>query len=365
MEAKEGEKGKDGMKTILVTGGAGFVGSHLAIGARARYGARVVAFDNLKRRGSELGIGRLKAAGVDFVHGDIRCLDDLEAVGPVDLILECSAEPSVLAGYGDSPRYVVQTNLTGTINALEVARRHGAGMIFLSTSRVYPMAAIAALAYREADTRFELMDGQAAPGVSPQGISESFPLEGVRSLYGATKLCSELLLREYLAMYGLRGVINRCGVIAGPWQMGKVDQGVAVLWVARHLFGGALKYIGYGGQGKQVRDLLHIADLEALLYHQIDHLDRLNGQTFNVGGGPECSVSLLELTELCRQATGKTIPIESEAETRAADIPWYVTDNARVTAATGWRPQRRAQAIVEDIAAWIAAHEEALRSILA
>lgn len=352
------------MKTILVTGGAGFVGSHLAMGARARYGARVVAFDNLKRRGSELSIGRLKAAGVDFVHGDIRNLDDLESVGPVDLILECSAEPSVLAGYGDSPRYVVHTNLTGTVNALEAARRHGAGMIFLSTSRVYPMESIAGLAYREAETRFELEETQAVPGVSPRGLSEEFPLEGVRSLYGATKLCSELLMREYLAMYGLKGVINRCGVLTGPWQMGKVDQGVVVLWVARHLYGGALKYIGYGGQGKQVRDMLHIADLERLIYHQIDHLDALSGQTFNVGGGAECSVSLLELTRLCQEVTGQSIPIQGEAETRVADIPWYLTDNARVRQATGWHPERDARTIIEDISAWIVAHKEALAAIL-
>jgi len=352
------------VNTILVTGGAGFVGSCLALGVRNHYNCRVVVLDNLKRRGSELNLPRLRGGGVDFMHGDIRSLDDLENVGPVDLILECSAEPSVLAGYGESPRYVLHTNLTGTINALEIARRHGAGMIFLSTSRVYPMEPLSRLAYHESDTRFELPESQAMTGISPNGLSEDFPLAGVRSLYGATKLCSELIMQEYLSIYGLKGIINRCGVLTGPWQMGKIDQGVVVLWVARHVFGGALKYIGYGGKGKQVRDMLHIDDLLRLILYQIDHLDTLSGSLFNVGGGVAVSASLLELTRLCQEVTGKTIPIASEPETRAADIPWYITDNNKIYRTTGWQPEKSVPDIVEDIFCWIKDHEESLRPIL-
>ena len=300
------------MRTILVTGGAGFVGSSLALRLRSsRPDLRIVALDNLKRRGSELNLPRLRQAGVDFVHGDIRNPEDLRVPGSVDLILECSAEPSVLAGYGDSPAYVVNTNLMGTSNCLELARRHEAGIIFFSTSRVYPMSAINSLAFKEAATRFVLDDAQGVPGVSTAGLSEAFPLDGVRSLYGATKLCSELLLQEYLDMYGLHGVINRCGVITGPWQMGKVDQGVVVLWVARHVFGGALSYIGYGGQGKQVRDMLHIDDLFRLVLYEIEHLDTLSGSIFNVGGGHAVSVSLQELTAVCRELTGEALDIGS------------------------------------------------------
>src|SRR5262245_43805681 len=106
------------MKTYLITGGAGFVGSNLAIRFKHDQGdkSRVVALDNLKRRGSELNLPRLRQAGVEFIHGDIRQIEDLKSVGPVNVMLECSAEPSVLAGYSDSPQYVVQTNLLGTIN---------------------------------------------------------------------------------------------------------------------------------------------------------------------------------------------------------------------------------------------------------
>jgi CDP-paratose 2-epimerase len=171
-------------------------------------------------------------------------------------------------------------------------------------------------------------------------------------------------MREYLEMYGLRGIINRCGVLTGPWQMGKADQGVIVLWAARHIYGGALKYIGYGGAGKQVRDLLHVDDLLRLVLHQIAHLDALSGKTFNVGGGRGVSMSLLELTRLCQEITGSTIPIASEPENRAADIPLYLTDNRRITEATGWAPERNARETLEDVCRWITDHREALRPIL-
>ncbi|MBN2309583.1 MAG: GDP-mannose 4,6-dehydratase, partial [Candidatus Hydrogenedentes bacterium] len=272
--------------------------------------------------------------------------------------------PSVLAGYGGSPRYVMNTNLLGTMNCLELARQSGAAMIFLSTSRVYPMAAINALSFREDETRFVLDGEQPVPGVSADGISESFPLEGARSLYGASKLCSELVLQEYLDVYGLQGIVNRCGVLTGPWQMGKVDQGVVVLWVARHVFGGKLSYIGYGGQGKQVRDMLHVDDLLRLILYEIDHLDALSGETFNVGGGNAVSASLAELTAACREVTGNTIDIGSVADERPADIPWYITDHRRITERTGWRPERDIRAIVEDVADWIAEHKEPLRPVL-
>lgn len=353
------------MKSILVTGGAGFVGSRLATGLKDYFAeARVVALDNLRRRGSELNLPRLNAAGVEFHHGDIRQPGDLEEAGPFDLLVECSAEPSVLAGYGGSPKYALETNLTGTLHCLEAARQQGAAIIFLSTSRVYPMASIRKLNYVEGETRLELAEEQPIHGASAAGISESFPLDGSRSLYGATKLASELILTEYLEMYGLRGVINRCGVLTGPWQMGKADQGVVVLWAARHVYGGALKYIGYGGQGKQVRDLLHVDDLLDLVCRQIDQLDTVTGQVFNVGGGRGVSASLQELTSLCRQFTGNDLDVSGDPREREADIPLYITDNAKVTAATGWEPKRTTEATVEEICRWIQDHRDRLAPIL-
>lgn len=354
------------MTTILVTGGAGFVGAHLARGLRDRYpNARLVALDNLKRRGAELNLPRLREKGIEYVHGDIRHPSDIAEAGPFDLLIECSAEPSVLAGYGGSPRYVVDTNLGGTVNCLEAARQCGAGILFLSTSRVYPVATLNALEYTESESRFVLADRQSLPGASARGITEDFPLEGTRSLYGATKLCSELLMQEFLDMYGLKGVINRCGILTGPWQMGKIDQGVVVLWAARHIYGGQLEYIGFGGAGKQVRDMLHVDDLLRLVIYEIDHLDTLSGKVFNVGGGVDVSASLLELTRFCQTLTGNTIEIGSQPQNRPADIPIYITDHSKVTQETGWRPQKDVKTIMSEVCAWIEENRESLRPILA
>ncbi len=341
-------------KRILITGGAGFVGSFLGLGLAQSYPEwKITALDNLKRRGSELNLPRLKQAGIEFIHGDVRNIEDLDPVAlQPDLILECSAEPSVLAGYG-SPNYVLQTNLAGTINCLELARKTRADFIFLSTSRVYPILALNALKFTETATRFQLQNQQILPGVSDQGISEDFPLNGARSLYGATKLASELLIAEYADAYGLRTVVNRCGVLTGPWQMGKIDQGVFALWMAFHYFGRSLKYIGYGGTGKQVRDFLHVADLLDLIELQIDMLQELRGQTFNVGGGETNTLSLYETTQICQEITGHQIPITPMSETRAGDVPIFITDARKIMQATGWYPKRNAKTTLTEIYQWI------------
>ncbi len=353
------------MRTILITGGAGFIGSSIALSlARSLSGVRIYALDNLKRRGSELNLPRLREAGVEFLHGDIRRLEDLMAVPELDLLLECSAEPAVMAGYGESPEYVIHTNLTGTVNCLELARRREAAMLFLSTSRIYPMDVLNRLAYREVETRFELEPQQPVVGVSAAGISEAFPIEGVRSFYGATKLSSEFLVQEYRAAYGMPAIINRMSVIGGPWQMGKSDQGLAALWAARHVFQRPLKYIGYGGAGKQVRDILHIDDLLDLIHYELAHFDELDGALMNCGGGIENSVSLLELTKICEAASGNALSIGSEPETRPADVPIFVTDNARVTERTGWTPKRSVADTIEDTVRWIREHQDALAKIL-
>jgi CDP-paratose 2-epimerase len=354
------------MQTILITGGAGFVGSSLAINFKQQLGDNcdVVALDNLKRRGAELNLSRLASNEVRFVHGDIRQIEDIRSVGPVNMFIECSAEPSVIAGYSSSPDYLMQTNLQGTINCLEVARKYKADFVFLSTSRVYPIKQINSLTFEETETRFVLAENNTLQGVSPRGISEKMCLDGTRSLYGTTKLCSELIIQEYIEMYGIRGVINRCGVLTGPWQMGKVDQGVVVLWVAQHLFDGSLGYFGYGGTGKQVRDILHVDDLFTLILNQYRNIEQHNGCVYNVGGGNSISTSLCELTELCQKATGKKIPIKKIAQTRVADIPYYITDNTKVENATGWKPQISREEIIEDITRWLKENAASLKTIL-
>ncbi|MBD2178234.1 NAD-dependent epimerase/dehydratase family protein [Pseudanabaena sp. FACHB-1998] len=351
-------------KKVLITGGAGFVGSSLALGLAYRYPSwSITILDNLKRRGSELNLSRLKEAGIEFIHGDVRNPEDLDSsnLSP-DLILECSAEPSVLASY-DSPNYVLQTNLVGTINCLELSRKTNADFIFFSTSRVYPISYLNSLQFEELHTRFHLSENQKMQGVSNHGISEQFPLDKPRSLYGATKLASELLIAEYGDAYGIRTVINRCGVLTGPWQMGKVDQGVFALWMAFHYFQKPLRYIGYGGTGKQVRDFLHIDDLVDLVEIQIQSLDLIKGETFNVGGGVSNSLSLLETTTLCAEITGNKIPITSDTNTRLGDIPIFITDSRKVIEATNWYPKKDAKQTLLDIYEWIDLYSDTVKNI--
>ena len=351
------------MARVLITGGAGFVGSNLAM-SLAGGSDEVLALDNLHRRGSELNLPRLEQAGVEFVRADVREPDELARLPKIDAIIECSAEPSVMSGTSGDTSYVVHTNLTGAYNCLELARRDDAAMIFLSTSRVYALQALDAIRLTEGDSRFEIAADQTQDGISPEGISEQFAVEGARTLYGTTKLAAELLIEEYREGFGLRAVIDRCGVIAGPWQMGKVDQGVFTHWMLSHYFGHPLRYIGYGGSGKQVRDLIHIDDLIALVAEQLSDLDGWDGAKLNVGGGVERSLSLLETTEICRELTGNEVEIGSEAETRQGDVPLYVSDCSELFARTAWRPRRGAADTLADIHAWIAANESEIPEAL-
>src|SRR3954451_4071392 len=342
-------------RRILVTGGAGFVGANLAIGLRERHPDwHVVALDNLKRRGSELNLPRLRAAGVEFRHGDVREASDLQAVPRIDAIVECSAEPSVLAGIDGATDYLVGSNLIGAWHCLELARRDEAQVVFLSTSRVYPVGALSALAYEATPTRFELSASQPVVGASPEGIAEDFPMDGARTLYGATKLAGELLVEAYRAAFGLRTVVDRWGVIAGPWQMGKVDQGVFTYWLLAHRFGRPLRYLGFDGTGRQVRDLVHVEDVVDLLDDQLLRPDHWDGMVLNAGGGRACSLSLLEATALCRELTGREVPVEAAAEDRPGDVRVYISDCRRLIERSQWLPQHTARDILRDIAEWSA-----------
>ena len=353
------------MSRILITGGAGFVGSNLAVSLAGRHPDwEIVVLDNLYRQGSALNLPRLQEAGVEFVEGDVREPADLAKVGELAALIECSAEPSVMSGVDGDTDYLVHTNLTGAYNCLELARRDGAFLVFLSTSRVYPVAPQVELALEETETRFELAAEQAVRGVSPKGISEDFPLEGARTLYGATKLAAEMLIEEYREGLGVPAVIDRCGVIAGPWQMGKVDQGVFTHWMLAHHFRNPLSYIGFGGHGKQVRDLLHVEDLVDLVERQLLDPGAWDGRTVNVGGGRECSLSLRETTAICQELTGNEVPITPVQETRQGDVPIYLSDCTKLFGLDEWRPRRSAEQVLADIHAWIAADEERIAQAL-
>ena len=354
------------MKRILITGGCGFVGSSLALDL-ARRGYQVTAFDNLSRRGADILLKRVLAHGVSFVRGDVRRSQDLAGLGQdFALIIACCAEPSALVGSdGRDARYLLDVNLQGAINSFEWARERRVPVLFISSSRVYPYDRINAFRYEETATRFELTE--ACEGAGSHGISTDMPLKGRRSLYGAAKLSAEVILQEYAAQYDLPAVINRCSVIAGPWQLGRPDQGIFAYWMAAHYFRRPLNYIGFGGQGKQVRDLLHVDDFAELVARQAEGLigdtPRFRGDVFNVGGSGYADLSLREATEICARLTGHCIDIGSVAQSRPADMIWYRTDNQRTLQAFDWQLKHSAVNVLEDIFQWLRANEADCRKI--
>jgi CDP-paratose 2-epimerase len=350
-------------RPILITGGAGFVGSRLASQlAQQLPGQKIIAMDNLKRRGGFLNLSHLDQHGIEFLHGDVRCPDDLIQLPDFCLLIDCSAEASVHAAKLNV-NYVLNTNLIGTMHLFEAARRQSAAFLLLSTSRVYPIEAINALPYTESATRFEWRTDEGS-GISPHGISESFPLDGSRSFYGASKLCCEMLMAEYVAELGQRCLTNRCGILAGPGQMGVASQGIVAFWVLNHVWKRAMRYIGFEGTGKQVRDVLHVDDLADLIVRQIQQPQVWNGSVYNVGGGVANSTSLLELTQLCEQITDNRVPIASVPTTSDVDVRIFITDSRQAAHQFDWSPRRDLSHIVRDIHQWVIENESDLASQL-
>ena len=224
----------------------------------------------------------------------------------------------------------------------------------MSSSRVYPHQTISNIPTKQQKTRLEWdLSTYEAPGISSKGISEEFGLAGPRSMYGATKLSAELLCTEYADMYGLDCIVNRCGVIAGPGQFGKTDQGFVSYWIKQHLGNKDLAYVGFGGTGKQVRDILNISDLIELIWMQASASEQFNADIFNVGGGYDNSTSLCELTEIVSSLTDINLLIASDAQTRPADIPIFVTDTSRAERRFDWTPKYSVEDTVRQTIDWM------------
>jgi CDP-paratose 2-epimerase len=344
---------------ILITGGCGFVGSNLALHFKTSGLAdSVIAYDNMMRSGSELNKLVLQKHGIECVVADIRDREALNKLPKVDVVIDAAAEPSVLAGLQTGSKELLDINLGGTINCLELAKKWNSIFIFLSTNRVYPYDKLNALPYSESETRLNFTDTH--QGV---GIDEQFGNDGPKSLYGASKLAAEHLILEYHAQFQLRTIVNRFGVIAGPHQMGKVDQGIMALWVAHHYYKKPLRYIGFGGKGKQVRDILHIDDACHLIEQQLQALDKVDGKLYNAGGAYQNSTSLQELTQQVQKVVGNSVTISSVPETRPADVRVYYTDNRKLNETIGWQPKKTVLDSIEDIFLWIKRNESDLAKI--
>jgi len=340
---------------ILISGVCGFVGSELALGLR-RSGHTVCGFDNFSRAGSELNLPRLEAAGVEFARGDVRFEKDLERWRDLDWVLDAAANPSVLAGVDGKTgsRELLEHNLWGTVNLLEVCKREKAGMILLSTSRVYSINRLCSLPVAAKDGAFVLDEKSGASG--PDGVREEFPTSAPISLYGASKLASEQVALEYGSAFGFPVWVNRCGVMAGAGQFGKPDQGIFSYWIHSWSAKAPLKYIGFGGTGHQVRDCLHPDDLLALVLKQLkrggmgsgSHPQQAEDRIVNVSGGAQSAMSLMQLSEWCSEEFGSH-EVAVDLSPRPFDLPWVVLDSSRAERLWDWKPQKSVLQICAEI----------------
>lgn len=337
---------------ILITGICGFVGSRLAFALMDRFeGLQVFGIDNLARSGSEGNRYELASRGVGFVHGDLRSASDVDGLPSCDWVIDAAANPSVLAGVDgkSSPRQLCEHNLGGTLNILEYCRRTKAGLFLLSSSRVYSVRDLAAVPMRIGKDSFHLDAAQVnVEGLSEAGITEQFPVRQPISLYGATKLSSEIMALEYGASFQFPVWINRCGVLAGSGQFGTAEQGIFSYWLHAHAARRPLRFIGFEGKGYQVRDAFHPDDLADLLCLQME-AQASPDAIYNAGGGLDNSMSLAQLTAWCDERFGPHAPTP-DSRPRPFDIPWMVMDNTRVNQTFQWTPKRSLLSILDEIA---------------
>ena len=331
---------------ILITGGCGFVGSNLAIYFKEnQIGTKIDTLDNLSRKGSLLNFQRLKKKKIKNFKVDISNNKKIKTLPKYDLIIDCCAEAAVEASKREIDR-VFYTNLIGTFNILKKCAEDKSKIIFLSSSRIYSIEKLKKLKNNKTL------------------INEKFDTLEAKSIYGYCKYSSEQLIKEFSFLYKLKYLINRFGVISGPWQFGRQDQGFVSLWVWKHLNRKKLSYIGFGGKGHQIRDVIHISDVCKLIALQIKQLNNIHNLVINVGGGRKNAISLKKLTKICQKVTMNKIKIFSKKTTSEYDIPYYVTDNSKVEKIYNWKPKKKFSQIVEDIYGWMILNKKVLKKYI-
>ena len=330
---------------ILITGGCGFVGSNLAIYFKDnRLGTQINSLDNLSRKGSILNLDRLKKNKIKNFKIDISNNKAIESLPRYDLIIDCCAEASVETSKKDID-LVFNTNLVGTFNILKKCKKDKSNLIFLSSSRVYSIQKL-----RELKKKIL--------------INEKFDSSGPKSIYGFCKYSSEHLIKEFSFMFKIKYIINRLGVISGPWQFGKQDQGFVSRWVWKHINKKNFYYIGFDGKGSQIRDIIHISDVCRLIKLQIKKISNINNFTTNVGGGKKNATSLKNLTKICQKITLNKVKIFSKKNTSEYDIPYYVTDNTKIQKIYKWKPKKRIFDITQDIYKWMILNKKILKKYI-
>ena len=321
---------------ILITGGCGFIGSNIAIFLKNKIKKLTIdSLDDLSRNSSKINLIRLKKNKIKNFNINISNKSKINLLKKYDFIIDCCAEASVEASKLEAER-VFFTNLVGTFNILEKAKKDKSKIIFLSTSRVYSIKKLLSKAKDINKKKYNFT------------INENFSKKSPISLYGFTKLSSEKLIEEYSFSDNIKYIINRFGVVSGPWQFGKQDQGFISLWLWRFMNKKKLNYIGFGGLGNQVRDIIHVEDVCELILEQINKINKINNKIFNVGGGLNNSISLKELTIKSRKITKNDIHIGKITKTSNYDIPYYVTNNKKIYSFYKWRVKRDLETIIND-----------------
>ena len=304
---------------------------------------KIYSLDNLIRKGSDQNKNRLKKYKIKNFKINIENFEKLKSLPKFNLIIDCCAEPAIEVSKKEPDR-VFKTNLFGTFNILKKCIVDKSNIIFLSSSRVYSIEKLRKLINSlniKKDIKIK------------KKIDEKFETQSASSLYGFTKLASEKLIIEFFFNSKLKYIINRFSVIAGPWQFGKQDQGFVPLWLAKHFFKKKLSYIGFGAYGNQVRDIIHIDDVCEIIYLQIKKLKKINNNIFNIGGGPKNAISLKNLTTKCKQLTKNNIKIAKIKKTSIFDIPYFVTNNSKLTKFYKWKPSKNIDIILNDIYKWL------------
>jgi CDP-paratose 2-epimerase len=333
------------VRHVLITGGAGFIGSNLTAHLLAHTDAVVTVFDNLSRAGVELNLAWLKtldgSGRLRFVRGDIRNAERIAAAARTADEIYHLAAPSPGPGLLAEPRVDFDINVTGTVNVLEAARTSGRAptVLFASTSKVY--GSLDSLPLKQETTRLEA----ATPGF--RGISEATPID-FHCSYACTKSVADQYVRDYARLHNLPTVVLRMGCIAGPGQFGNQGQG----WVAHFVYSVlAGRPVTVYGDGFQVRDVLHVSDLVNAMNTARAYLPVVAGKAFNVGGGVSRSVSVREMISLIEHICHKQVQC-SFVPARPGDQLFYISDNTRLFNQTGWLPSRTLEQTIRDISAF-------------
>ena len=327
---------------ILITGGCGFVGTNLALFLKQK-NHKISSLDNLSRKGSKYNLKLLNNEKIKNYRIDIENDRKILKIPKFDLIIDCCAEAAVEVSKNNFEK-VINTNLLGTINILKKAKIDKSKIIFLSSSRVYPINSLKDLVDKKKLKKSLKINKM---------FNENSNINGPKTIYGVTKLASEMFIEEFSYAFKMKYIINRCGVISGPLQFGKQDQGFISLWIWRHLIKKKLSYIGYEGLGNQVRDVLHVDDLSELINIQIKNLNKINNTLFTVGGSKKSYTSLKKLTEICQKITGNKLSISKIKKTSIYDIPYFITDNSKVTRTYGWKLKKNITNIIKDTYKWL------------